>query len=438
MKKMRKKNKILLIIALVIAAVSCKKEEYIFDQSPDERLNETLAGYQAALTSSPAGWKAVLQPALGGAYNFFFQFNNDNRVFMFADIDTATAHTKRESSYRLKALQQPSLIFDTYSYLHILADPDGSKNGGINGVGLASDFEFAFQSASEDSIVLIGRQNKTKLKLEKATQEELDAWQNGTWLNILNFLNIQKIEHYFKRLSLGGATYEIEVDPVSRLIKFQWISGGSLQTLTTGYFLNSQGLMLETPVVNGSQTIDRLAGFSWNNVTKTLQLTAAGTTGNITGATAPLRADTQAPRRWWQEGVTQDSYWYSRNGFRSSSSPDLFNMRSLNRYYYLVYWPVYGENGENDLFGPVFINSAEDGLELLYGAAPDIPTFTADGRIVFDNLGFYGPYPSTGPAYQSLQQLLIPEGYYLVQTASGYDMVSAADARTWISWVPTW
>ena len=45
------------------------------------------------------------------------------------------------------------------------------------------------------------------------------------------------------------------------------------------------------------------------------------------------------------------------------------------------------------------------------------------------------PYPSTGPAGLSRTQLLIPQGYYFIQTGpADYDMVSALDAKAWISW----
>jgi hypothetical protein len=96
-----------------------------------------------------------------------------------------------------------------------------------------------------------------------------------------------------------------------------------------------------------------------------------------------------------------------------------------------VYWPNYDPG--NDLFAPVFINAAGNGLELLYGAAPTAQ-FTSDGRAIFTNLGFYGPYPTTGPVRQSLNQLLLPQGYYFVQTSPvTYDMVSSTDAKAWIT-----
>lgn len=426
----------LYILALVLVAVSCKKDDYVFDQSPDERLNEALARYQSVLTGSATGWKATIQPALGGVFHYFLQFNNENRVLMYADFDVTTAGTKGESSYRLKALQQPTLIFDTYSYLHLLSDPDARVNGGELGSGLQSDFEFTIESASEDSVVLVGRVNKTKFKLERATQAEMDAWQNGDWLDILLFLNVQHIENYFKRLTIGGNTYEVTIDQVSRIIRFQWLSGGNLQTFTTYYNFNSEGVILGNPLVNGDQTITGFSNLEWNENTRVLSLSSGSTPGTISGAAAPLRVDLNAPQRWWQEAIDRDSYWYSPDGFHVNGVDDGYDLNSLDRYYYTVYWPGY-EPGGYDLFAPVFINNTGDGLTLQYGAAPDIPTFTA-GKAIFEFLGTLGPHPSSGPAFRSIQTLFHPEGFYFVETSKGYDMVSVADSRIWISWQGAW
>lgn len=430
------KSKILPITVLMVVFVSCKKDEYIFDESPDNRLNEALTKYQSALTSSAAGWKATMQPALGGTYNFFFQFNDQNRVFMFADIDTATARNKRESSYRLKALEQPSLIFDTYSYIHVLSDPDPAVIGGAEGAGLISDFEFVFESANADSIVLIGNRNKTRLKLEKATQDDLDAWQNGIWLNMLSFLNIQKIEQYFKRLNVAGTIYEIAVNPVGRVVKIQWLSGGNLQTVISPYYLTSQGLMLATPVVNGSQTIDRFANFSWNENTKILQLTAGSVAGSIAGAIAPLKVDLQAPARWWQAGNTGDAIWLTQQGFHVNGVDDAYGLRSIRNFWGLGFWPQYSTTGsiQYDLAGYIMNNG---GLSLDFGTAFSAPTFTADGKIIFNYLGDLGTIPDNAldPYINTALKITEPTGYYLIQVGpESYDMVNVADARSWIVW----
>src|SRR4051812_12260494 len=130
-------------IVVIIGFSGCnKKEDTVFDKSIDVRLNEKLAADQKALTGAPYGWKGLIYPAglKGGVVAFYFKFDTSNRVEMFSDFDPASAITPMTASYRLKALQQPSLLFDTYSYVHVLADPDGSVNGGDYGGGLGSDF----------------------------------------------------------------------------------------------------------------------------------------------------------------------------------------------------------------------------------------------------------------------------------------------------------
>lgn len=421
------------ILPLVLLITACGKDEAVFNQTPDERINKTLSDYQSALVSSPTGWKAVITPGSGGIFHFYFRFNNENRVFMFSDFDTATSKHQKESSYRLKALQQPTLIFDTYSYLHLLSDPDATVNGGDYGAGLYSDFEFSLDGLYTDSIILTGKMNKTRLKLERASQQELDEWQNGVWADAVSFINVTKIQNYFKRLTLGGVEYEIFVDPASRTVTLQWLSGGTVKQFSTAYYFNAGGVVFDTPLVNGSQTVNGFTDVSWSEATQSLNLKSGNSTGSIAGAVMPLKVDINAPQRWWQTAVNNESYWESYAGFHVNGVDDAFGINSMGRFYSLIYWPEYDPG--NDLFAPVFINAAGTGLELQYGAAPDTPEFTADGKIVFSLLGAYGTYPSSGPAAQSLLKLLIPQGFYLIQTSStSYDMVSADDAKTWITW----
>ena len=127
-------KKVLIIVFIITACLSsCKKaDKPAFDKSADERLNETLAAYQTQLSGAQNGWKGFIatDSGRGSTYSFYFKFNNANRVVMLSDFDSVSAVTPKESSYRLKALQQPSLLFDTYSYLHVLSDPDETVNGG--------------------------------------------------------------------------------------------------------------------------------------------------------------------------------------------------------------------------------------------------------------------------------------------------------------------
>src|SRR5215217_292 len=86
------------ITFLLAAFPSCKKDDSTaFEKSPDERINETLANYQTLLSGAPYGWRAVVYPAAGGAYGFYFKFNDANRVVMYSDFDSASASTAKES-----------------------------------------------------------------------------------------------------------------------------------------------------------------------------------------------------------------------------------------------------------------------------------------------------------------------------------------------------
>jgi len=430
-----KKNWLFVFLSIWIFSSCRKDDKSVFDKSPDERLQETLNNYRSALTGSATGWNAVITTGTGGIYHFYFRFNDSNRVFMYADVNLESATVLKESSYRLKAIQQPSLIFDTYSYLHILSDPNSAVNGGVQGAGLISDFEFSLDTLTTDSIRLTGSVNHTKVTLVRATQQDLDDWQNGNWAKVLAFQNFGKIQNYFKRMTIGGKEYEVRVDLITRTITFTWINGvGNLEQFSTGYNYSPGGIDFITPFNTGSQTINGLEIVSWDATNSILNVKVNGAASSIAGAIQPLKIDLTAPSRWWNYAINNGGiYWISINGFHVNGVDDAFGISALAKYYYLIYWPQYDTG--NDLFAPVFLNDAGTGLTLQYGAAPNTPQFTVDGRAIFTLLGTYGTYPASGPSAQSLNQLLLPQGYYFVQTGSTtYDMVSALDAKAWVTW----
>ena len=433
-------KKVLLFCFIVAAAVSsCKKDDKsVFDKTPDERLKEKLDAYQAQLAGAPNGWKGLLRPdsGRGATYSFYFKFNNENRVVMLSDFDSLSAVTPKESSFRLKALQQPSLIFDTYSYLHVLADPDPTVNGGTLGGGLFSDFEFYFDSNTADTIKLVGSFNGSKMSLVKATKPEEDAYNSG---QLAAGLNINNILTYFKRLTVGTQLYDVKIDPINRQFIFSWLDGsGNLQTFAAGYYFIAGGIVFTTPFVNGSQTISGFSNITWDQATETISLSASGTAATVKPIIVPLKVDVAAPKRWWDYAIIHDSlYWFSQKGFHVNGVDDAFGIQSLtsgtSTYSFLIYWPLFGAS--NDLFAPIFLNAAGTALTLAYGTAPAVPTFTADGRAVFVQLGNYGTYPNSGPAGQSRTLLYNSSGYYFVQTsATTYDMVSASNGKSWITW----
>lgn len=435
------KRVLLYTMAAFLVLASCsKKDDPVFDESPDVRLNKVLAEYQAALAGAPNGWNAELRTANGSLYHFHFGFNDANRVQMYADFDTLTASVRKESSFRLKALQQPALLFDTYSYVHILADPDATVNGGEFGLGLSSDFEFSLDTLAADSIKLTGRFNGSKMTLRKASAQDLQAWQNGQWKNALLFESIPAlILNYFKRLNVGGRAYEISLDAARREITFTWKDGGgTTRQHTTTYSFAGNNVQLGTPLTDGSNTITTLSNLNWNGGTSSFQVNVNGTqTANIAGAIAPLIPDLNAPTRWWRYMADRGDYWISWFGFHVNGVDDAFRVRSIPNFYYLIFFPEFNtEQGITyDVAG--FISLSGGSLSLEFGAAYRPPVFTADGRVIFRYLGRLNDVPPNLQAvYDNTASLLnSSSGFYLVQTSTTtYDMVSAIDAKAWISW----
>jgi hypothetical protein len=437
---MKSKISIYFSLLILIGLWSCKSEDSVFEQTADERINASLEGYQKQLLDAQYGWKGVIYPGAGGVYSFYFKFNDQNRVVMYSDFDKESAVTAKESSYRLKALQNPSLIFDTYSYLHVLADPDASVNDGEYGQGLKSDFEFSFKADSlkTGNITLIGTKNKSRLVLTKATQEESVAYGTGGLGKSLLFSNIANYLSYFKRFTLGSVTYEVVVNQETRTITLNWLVGSTINSFSTQYYYSSLGVTFITPFTNGSQTINGFTDLVWDATKVSLGFTAGGTKVTVLDAAKPLKVDATAPKRWYDTPVATDGYWFSVNGFHVNGVDDAFKVNTLLSgkayYYYYFYWPQF--NTGYDAFGPAFVNG--NSLSLIYADAPSTPTFTSDGRVVFANAGTLGTYPTDGtaaPAIASRNQLYDTNGYYLVQlNESSYDMVSAKDGKSWIRW----
>ncbi len=433
--------------AIILLSACKKKDEYIFDKSPDERINETLTKFQTLLTSAENGWKGYIKvnKGDGAIYSFYFNFNADNRVTMVSDFDSASAVTLQESSYRLRQQQQPTLIFDTYSYVHVLADPNEENagvvahpNNGPVGQGLLSDFEFIIDqdSISAGAIKMVGKVNGATLTLIRASKAEADIFRGGQW-NTNNFVakNFDKILTYYKRLNIGGVLYDVKFDNsnLQRKIIFSWLDGaGKLQTFSTDYFNTTNGIVLFTALQNGSQNISSISIDNWNSGTNTLTINSGTVQGSLTETILPLKVDTAAPLSWYKYPIARGGYWASWDGFHVNGVDDGFKVNALKNYYYLIYWP---DDVSGDFFAPIFLNAAgTDFAPISYAFFPQA-TFGSNGITVFTSLGNYGTYPSTGGAALSKAQLLQPEGYYFVQTSeTTYDMVSAKDGKTWINW----
>jgi len=280
----------LLIYTLFSLAVlsGCKKdEEQLIDgQRPEERLTEALTAYKEQLTGSSHGWKAYLYPAGGGGYAFYLNFSNENRVTMLGDLDYDPAENSSESSYRLKAIQAPTLSFDTYNYMHLLADPDETTFGGVRGWGYYSDFEFVFDQQSGDTLKLHGKLLDSKLVMVRATQAEKEAYNNKGLLNAVSTAVDYFQANNYLYVTLGDATrVQTSFNIYNKVFSLTWNDAGTTITNSAPFVFTLTGILLQNPVAYKDKLISE---FLWDPETGTYYATVGGTRVDVIVSSTPI------------------------------------------------------------------------------------------------------------------------------------------------------
>lgn len=252
----------ILYILVLACLLSCRKDKTtsIFGETPDQRLEKALADYKSRLTGAAYGWKTAVFPPAGGGYSFFMTFDTAGRVTMYGDVTADAATTPENSTYRLKAVQRPSLLFDTYTYLHLLADPDPNVYGGVTGQGYYVDFEYAIDSVATDSIKLTGITYGTKMIFVKATKAEHDAYTSGQFSDQLT--NIQNFIADFPWQYLqfaDGKKLQVSINTATKNFTLIYLDAdGKVQLLSTAFYFSTDGLYLQTPITYGSYTFNEV------------------------------------------------------------------------------------------------------------------------------------------------------------------------------------
>ena len=259
---------LLIPVLIALTVLSCKRDyDDDYMGNVDERLNATLTAYQNELTSAEHGWMANISTS-EGIYRFWMKFyvNNGevmndlkgNRVTMITDnmnydysgVNGGTA-VPGTSSFRLKALQRPTLIFDTYSYLAVLCDPDDSVSHGSGNQGLQTDFEYEIASYEDSVFTLRGRTHRANATLVKATaEEERAASQAGMVRSIealSRFIAAQNYS-YIETQKYGPVLFNFNLRSMST--SYEAADGKSLvhSDVTDSYVDFDQNIILPEPI----------------------------------------------------------------------------------------------------------------------------------------------------------------------------------------------
>lgn len=219
----------LFFIAMLSVMMSCKKTSYVpvFDKSPQERAADQINLVSTTLTGAPNGWIATLPTQAGGGYGFYFTFDKEQNVTMYGDLTATSAGTIGKSNYRVKQDIGTDLVFDTYNYISMLDDPNGTL-GGTSKVGYSSDIEFIFDRISGDSIIFTGKKYRQPFKLVKATAAQQAAYTSGDYLTAINKFNsfFAAIKNPYIEVASGSATLKagISVNSTNNLASGKRVS----------------------------------------------------------------------------------------------------------------------------------------------------------------------------------------------------------------------
>lgn len=247
-----KKTLIYLLPLLCLVMACSKKTDLIFDGTVDQRLQAALSHDSAVLVNSTYGWKGILYPGNGeGAYFFYMEFKPDGSVTMMGDVDTAAAVNAFTSTYRLKAIQLPALIFDTYNHIHKLSDPNPEVNGGTSGKGQYADFEFSFLTVTNDSIVLKGNKNGSSLVMKRASAEEQEDYKGGALKALMDITRDYTAAHKYLYLRFpDGNQVPLGLSVRSKMVVLQYVNEhNEIVNLNAEFYFTRDSMHLRNPIV---------------------------------------------------------------------------------------------------------------------------------------------------------------------------------------------
>ncbi|MES2798273.1 MAG: DUF4302 domain-containing protein [Bacteroidota bacterium] len=275
---------IILILLFSIVAFSCEKStvDKLFDESANTRAATLIEKYKTQLAAPQYGWKGTYYPdgANAGGYSFYLKFDIYGGLTMYSDVAGLKADQAFETTYQVKSLQKPTLIFDTYSYLHELVNPD--YNGGT---GKSADLELIIDSATDDKITLTGTRNNTEMVLTKLSSNEFESVKKGGIKDIFkNTVDLISSESYTIINFPTGDKADVFIDLDTKIVTLYFISNNSISTKEAAFYTTPTGIQFRNPIVIFGSTIQELI---WDNTLKTYYYTSGSNRVNLVQSIKP-------------------------------------------------------------------------------------------------------------------------------------------------------
>jgi hypothetical protein len=175
---------------------------------------------------------------------------------MVGSFNNVTADEPKESSWHLKATQRPSLVFDTYSYIHIAADPDETVSFSPTqqgGYGWGSDYDFSFRDAEPgDTLFLEGNFNQSEALMVRASAEEIDAAFNKQLKHIVEVTgNLPKTTSFLYFDASDNSKIGVTFNNFLFRINFVFLNSGAVQTVSVPFSHTTYGVHFKAPLTIG-------------------------------------------------------------------------------------------------------------------------------------------------------------------------------------------
>jgi hypothetical protein len=275
------------ILLLQLSFWACKKAEVdpLFSETANTRTTTVIDGYKKQLTSAEYGWKGeyYTDGGDGVGYSFYLKFDAAGKVSMYSDIDGFYYFTNGydkafESTYQVKALQKPTLIFDSYSYLHELVNPD--YNGGP---GKYADLELEVATVSDSKITFVGVKNKTALTLTKVTKTEADLLTKG--LLGTNVKSVNNVTTFLVLTLPSGLKTDVILDLEKKQLGVLTFDKQGNPVITSASFVvTTTGLKLQNAISVGGSSFDEVL---YDETLKSYYVMIGGKRYNITASLRP-------------------------------------------------------------------------------------------------------------------------------------------------------
>lgn len=419
------KNNLLYILLLIVIAFSaCKKDglaKYDIEKSFADP-SVSLDDLKKQIAAGTDGFRMTIEPSTGKYYAGYISFDGTSTAKFLLDNSTANASAASDTKYSLSIRQtNPTLSLGSTSSFAVLA-----KNlGGI-------DSTYTYKSVKGDTLSFVGNLLGSKLYLIKSTKADATEYLAGKMTqSIASTASFKSFVQYFKRLTIGAKSYDFIINPTTKILTLNYLSGTAYKQFNTYYGTTNNGIVLKTAFSDGTNIITGLDGISVDLANDIATAKSGTVAATISGVAAPLYYDINAAKNWWT-WAKASTYVSAELGFHINGVDDALGLRSLAGYKRIDYNPA--ASGAYD--------NARIAATTNYGPAI-IPTFTTDGKVIFPNSGSqFGTVPAAAVAVYAkyLAQINQSQGYYLIQTNGGttetitYDMVNVADAKAWVSW----